>query len=219
MKKYLKAFVLFAAIIMAAGEADAQYDPAKHFGVRASLDLSTSTTQTKVSKFGPGAGLGLWYYVPTSNLVYFDFGIGVSFDTFKLDGDISERFNNRYIKGHVEYPGLQLGINCGLKIMKAKYLMLSAYTGPQAYFTFLTQGKYDIIRPTYVEHVDKKLCDSGLNLGWTLGVALDLSCKLHFHVEGVFGLSNTFRSEEIIIGQASHFKRAQINIGIGYNFF
>lgn len=60
---------------------------------------------------------------------------------------------------------------------------------------------------------------SGMEFGWGLGFAADINRRWHAQVEGTLGLSNMCKTEDIELGpKGAHLKRAEISVGIGYNF-
>lgn len=86
------------------------------------------------------------------------------------------------------------------------------------YFNFSLKAKYTQTRQNHEEEIDKSYTNSGMEIAWGLGVAADIASHWHVHIEGVYGLSRMGMTEDIKLGEKTHFNRAGISIGLGYNF-
>ena len=202
----------------AATYAEAPEDEA-HAGVRVSFDMNTSTSYTYMVKWGPGVSVGGAYYAPFGRLTYFNVGLLFSYDTFKVDGSFGNKYAVKQFDGHIELIGLRLPLDIGLKFYQNDKVRLSAYTGPHLYFNFSLKGDYDLIRMGYTTHIKEKFSFPGMEIGWGLGVAVDILRHWHVHFEGTYGLSHLGEAEELRdVGSHTYFKRAELSVGIGYNF-
>lgn len=219
----MKRIILFLAIIIgiftAPAASYAENTPDKsHLGVRMSFDLNTSTTYSSVIKWGPGASIGGCYYAPFGRMTYFNPGFMFCYNTLKIDGAFKNT-PKRNFKGTMSIIGLHFPLNIGLKFYQTEKLKLSVYTGPGLYFNFSVRGKYDLIKGNGTIKIDEKLSNPGMEIGWGLGVAADISRRWHVHLEGTYGLSHLGESEELRdLGDHSYFNRAELSLGLGYNF-
>ena len=214
-------FLILGMAMMLATPAFAANEPgedSRHFGVRANFVLSTSSTITDFTHFGPGTSVGAVYYAPFGRLTYFNTGLLFNYTTIGYKGVIGDKYMHRPVDGHLTMTGLSLPIDIGVKFFDNNKVILSAYTGPHVYFNFKMKAKYDNYTSTGVEEVKKDFLTSGLDLSWGLGIAIDFMRHWYGHVEGVIGLSNMASTSDIKFNEPSYFKRAELSIGVGYNF-
>lgn len=210
------AFTLFAQNISAAQNVDGD---TKHFGVRMQFDMSTDTKYSYMVHWGPGVSVGGTYYAPFGRYTYFNCGLLFGYDTFDYDGDTQNKYNSAHFDGHLSMIGLKLPLEIGFKFFQTDKIRLSVYTGPQIYINFKLKADYTSTHKTYSEKISKDYETSGMDLGWGLGFAADFKRHWHAHVQGTLGLTNMGMTTDFLLGpDEAHFKRAEISIGLGYNF-
>lgn len=225
MYRFIRLFAAILALLMTtpvfASNADFDddyYEDEAHFGVRATLDFDRSFGVSDLVKWGPGASVGVVYYAPFGRITYFNAGVLFSYTTFKLDGEGGTKYSPYIIKGHLRTPSLKVPLDFGVKFVDNRRMRLSVYTGPHLYFNFDLRAKYDLTRSHSTYPVNEKVTNSGMDLDWGLGVAADLGRHWHAHFEGVVGLSHFGTSNEFIPGTPCAFRRAELSLGLGYNF-
>lgn len=189
-----------------------------YFGVRAAFNATTSTKLTQISGWGPGASVGGIYHYNISKPIYAQFGLSFDYNTIKIDGENDNKYNRQKYDGHLDIIGLRLPINLGFNLYQNSKVCLSAYTGPELFFNFSVKRNYDLTYNSTTTHVDGKLTGSGMDIAWMLGVGVDIMHNWHVHVEGAYGLSDLGETDGMAVGKKSHFKRAEISVGLGYNF-
>ncbi|MCI5978917.1 MAG: PorT family protein [Bacteroidales bacterium] len=222
MKKSCSIFALVAALLlvaMPAKAADTGDADKAHFGVRLQFDMNTSTKYSHMFHFGPGVSAGINYYAPFGKITYFNTELLFSYDTFGYEGDTENKYNRRHLDGSLNMLGLRLPLQIGVKFIDKAKLRLSAYTGPAFYFNFSLKADYTETSSRGSEKVKKDYSNSGAEMGWTLGVAADFSRRWHAHVQGTLGLTNMGMTDDLGTGRnGANFKRAEISVGVGYNF-
>ncbi len=189
-----------------------------HFGVRAAYNMTTSTTVTEVTGWGSGFSVGVVYYAPFGKKTFFQTGLMFYLDNIKLDGTTENKYNPHTFDGRIRNLGIRLPLDFGLRIFKNSVVALNVYTGPHLYFNFASRMICDDIIGGKPVHIDEKFTTSGLEIGWALGVGADFFKRWHIHLEGVYGLSNLGMTDRFEVGKESHLKRAEISLGVGYNF-
>lgn len=90
---------------------------------------------------------------------------------------------------------------------------LSVYSGPQFFVNFSVKGNYEETRNGNVSQQSIKFTNSGLDIGWGLGIGADINKRWHVHIEGMYGLSNLCIDKM----SGADLKRAAISVGVGYN--
>ncbi|MDE6464113.1 MAG: PorT family protein [Muribaculaceae bacterium] len=216
--KTISAFI--SAILLAVClPLSAKADNNKHLSLRASFDMTTSSTHNKLCSFGPGASVGVVYHFPFSGNFFFEAGPYFMFNTFGFDS-----YNNRgtvlkKYDGHINDIGIKIPIDFGYNVLRTKIIDLGVYTGPVAYVNFHTRGHF------ITEYNDKtenfKLPNGGMDLGWNLGVSAEIATRWHVAVEGFYGLSNMCRIDYNLTAKGNEppaFRRAGVSIVLGYNF-
>lgn len=189
----------------------------KHFGVRVQYDMSTSTTHTGLFHFGPGVSVGFNYYAPFRRNPHFYFNTGLlfSYDTFGYKGE----FSKRPFKGSINNTGMRLPVEIGFKFLETNSMRLSVFTGPLMYFNFNVQADYTETYSTGPEKIKKEYTNGGADLGWTLGLGIDFLRRWHARVQGTLGLTNWCQTDDQPHEwDANVYKRAEIAVGLGYNF-
>lgn len=219
-KKVLKIAVVLLAMLALSVSAQAQTEEdAAHFGARVQFDLNTSTKYSYMVHWGPGVSAGVAYYAPFGKATYFNVGVLFSYDTFDYNGDTKNEYNRRHYDGTLSMIGMRLPLDFGYKFLQTNKVRLSVYTGPHFYFNFDMKADYTMTRSNSSEKVSKDYSTSGMEFGWGLGFAADINRRWHAQVEGTLGLSNMCKTEDIELGpKGAHLKRAEISVGIGYNF-
>jgi hypothetical protein len=189
-----------------------------HFGVRAAYDMTTSTTVTEIAGWGSGFSVGGVYYAPFGKRTFFQTGLLFYVDNIKLDGTTENKYNPHTYDGNIRNLGIRLPIDLGLRILENSVVALNVYTGPHLYFNFASKMICDEIIGGKTNHVDEKFTTSGMEIGWALGVGADFFKRWHIHLEGAYGLSNLGKTDRFELGKESNLKRAEISLGVGYNF-
>lgn len=215
----MKKLALFSAAIMMLActfqSLAADTEDCKHFGVRAQYDMNTSTAHSDLFHFGPGVSVGFNYYSPIQSNFYFNTGLLFSYDTFGYKGE----FSKRPFEGSINNTGMRLPVEIGYKFLQTNSMRLSVYTGALMYFNFKVQADYTEIYSTGPEIIKKDYTNGGADLGWTLGLGFDLLRNWHAHIQGTLGLTNWCQTDDQANGAAGNvYKRAEIAIGLGYNF-
>ncbi len=151
-------------------------------------------------------------------MTYFNASLLFGYNTIDYSGTTPNKYNRVQIDGHISSLGLRLPLDFGLKFYDTQLVRLSVYTGPHLFFNFSLKAKYNEKRAYTEEKVDKDYTHSGMEIAWGLGLAADFAYRWHIHVEGVYGLSRMGRTNDIQVGETTHFNRAALSIGLGYNF-
>lgn len=214
--------ILFAAVALstafgAAAETEKTAD-SSHFGVRVQLDFNTAINESDIVKWGPGASVGIAYYAPFGRITYLSTGLLFSYDTFKYAGWAGSKYSPRYFDGHMAVTGLRLPLDIGFKILQNNNVKLSLYTGPHFYVDFKCRAKYDCVRTTWVDEIDKDYTTPGFEIAWAAGAAVDFKRHWHLHFDFTLGLSHMAMTEDILLNEKTNFQRAEMSVGLGYNF-
>ena len=216
------AFALASMMVVPAYAEETDYEDdfedEAHFGIRAQLDFNRSVSVTDIVKWGPGTSVGIAYYAPFGRLTYFNAGLLFSYTTMRLNGQGGNKYSHYDIVGHIKMPSLRLPLDFGVKFIDNRHMRCSVYTGPHFYFNFDVKGDYDLIRTQSTTKVNEKITNSGMEIGWGLGVAVDLSRHWHAHFEGTVGLSHFGTTNEFTPGTPSALRRGELSLGLGYNF-
>lgn len=189
-----------------------------HAGIRASFDLTTSTTARELTSFGPGVSVGGAYYAPFGKYTYLNIGVLFSYDTFGFKGSVGDIVKRHY-DGRIEIIGMRLPIDFGFKFYQTDKVRLSVYAGPHSYINFSVKDNITVLRHGEYEKFDGQISHPGLDIGIGLGLAADLFRHWHIHVDATYGLSNLGRSTKLWLADyAPYYKRLEVSVGLGYNF-
>lgn len=210
--------LLAVALIAAITSVSAAAQDNAHFGVRVAYDMTTSTTVTEMTGWGSGFSVGGVYYAPFGKRTFFQTGLLFYVDNIKLDGTTENKYNPHTYDGNIRNLGIRLPIDLGLRILENSVVALNVYTGPHLYFNFTSKMICDETYGGKTTHVDEKFTTSGMEIGWALGVGADFFKRWHIHLEGAYGLSNLGKTDRFELGKESNLKRAEISLGVGYNF-
>ena len=194
------------------------YEDEAHFGVRAQLDFNRSISESDLIQWGPGVSVGIAYYAPFGRMTYFNTGLLFSYNTFKLKGTGGTKYSPYHLNGHLSMPTLRLPMDLGVKFIDRKNLIVSVYTGPHLYFNFKLNADYERKRSQSVEQIKEEMSSSGMEIGWGLGAAVDFKRRWHLQFEGTVGLSHFGATHDLKIGHECDFRRAELSLGLGYNF-
>lgn len=215
------ALALALAVGMPALAADDSEEDSSHLGVRAQYDLTWSTRASDLVHAGSGGSIGMAYYVPFGKLTYFNVRLMFLYNTFRYDGDIDIKYSPLHYDGWLKMIGMRVPLNIGFKLYQRPKLRFSLYTGPTFFANFKFEGDYTI---KYLrghrddEKVKHKLPNSGMEIGWTFGTAVDIKKHWHAYFEYTIGCSDmgsNFHNDEPGFRQ---FRRSEVAIGVGYNF-
>lgn len=209
---------LAVALIAAIASVSVSAQDNAHFGVRVAYDMTTSTTVTEMTGWGSGFSVGGVYYAPFGKRTFFQTGLLFYVDNIKLDGTTENKYNPHTYDGNIRNLGIRLPIDLGLRILENSVVALNVYTGPHLYFNFASKMICDETYGGKTTHIDEKFTTSGMEIGWALGVGADFFKRWHIHLEGAYGLSNLGKTDRFELGKESNLKRAEISLGVGYNF-
>ncbi len=219
--KLLTAIVIASAATFTATAQDKAY-----FGVRAAYDMCTSTKNSYMTSWGSGFSVGGVYFAPFGKLTFFQPGLLFYADNIRIDGTTKNEDNRHTYDGNIRTYGLRMPLDFGLKVIDNKVIGLNVYTGPHLYFNFSSKMICDDTYYGKTTHINEKLSTPGMELGWALGIGINVCKRWHIFAEGIYGLSDlgkTYRFDRIYIedteqSNASYLRRAEFSFGIGYNF-
>lgn len=209
---------LTAALIATIVSVTATAQDKAHFGIRAAYDMTTSTTVTEMTGWGSGFSVGGVYYAPFGKRTFFQTGLLFYVNNIKLDGTTENKYNPHTYDGNIRNLGIRLPIDLGLRILENSVVALNVYTGPHLYFNFASKMICDETYGGKTTHVDEEFMTSGMEIGWALGFGADFFKRWHIHLEGAYGLSYLGKTDRFELGKESNLKRAEISLGVGYNF-
>lgn len=223
----MKLLKLMAAIFVAsAATFTATAQDKAYFGVRAAYDMCTSTKNSYMTGWGSGFSVGGVYFAPFGKLTFFQPGLMFYADNIRIDGTTKNEDNRHTYDGNIRTYGLRMPLDFGLKVINNKTIGLNVYTGPHLYFNFSSKMICDDTYYGKTTHINEKLSTPGMELGWALGIGINVCKRWHIFAEGIYGLSDlgkTYRFDRIYIedteqSNASYLRRAEFSFGIGYNF-
>ncbi len=216
----IAAFTVLATLPSSAGDS-------ARFGVRVSYDMTTSTRNSYLTGWGSGFSVGGVYYAPFGKMTFFQSGLSFCINNISLNGATRpghnfppfDRFIPHIFDGTIRTIGLRMPLDFGLRIVESKAFNLKVYTGPHLYFNLSAKMICDVTYNEKTEHINEKFKTSGMEIGWGLGVGVNLFRRWHIFMQGVYNLSDLgstyrFRDDDEI----SYIRRAEISIGLGYNF-
>lgn len=210
--------LLAVALIAAITTVSAAAQDNAHFGVRVAYDMTTSTTVTEMTGWGSGFSVGGVYYAPFGKRTFFQTGLLFYVNNIKLDGTTENKYNPHTYDGNIRNLGIRLPIDLGLRILENSVVALNVYTGPHLYFNFASKMICDETYGGKTTHVDEEFMTSGMEISWALGIGADFFKRWHIHLEGAYGLSYLGKTDRFELGKESNLKRAEISLGVGYNF-
>lgn len=223
----MKLLKLMAAIFVAsAATFIATAQDKAYFGIRAAYDMCTSTKNSYMTGWGSGFSVGGVYFAPFGKMTFFQPGLLFYADNIRIDGTTKNEDNRHTYDGNIRTYGLRMPLDFGLKVISNKAIGLNVYTGPHLYFNFSSKMICDDTYYGKTTHINEKLSTPGMELGWALGIGINVCKRWHIFAEGIYGLSDlgkTYRfNREIFYGEelsnASYLRRAEFSFGIGYNF-
>lgn len=223
----MKLLKLMAAIFVAsAATFTATAQDKAYFGVRAAYDMCTSTKNSYMTGWGSGFSVGGVYFAPFGKMTFFQPGLMFYADNIRLDGMTKNEDNRHAYDGDIRTYGLRMPLDFGLKVIDNKVIGLNVYTGPHLYFNFSSKMICDDTYYGKTTYINEKLSTPGMELGWALGIGINVCKRWHIFAEGIYGLSDlgkTYRFDRIYIedteqSNASYLRRAEFSFGIGYNF-
>lgn len=219
--KLLTAIVIASAATFTATAQDKAY-----FGIRAAYDMCTSTKNSYMTGWGSGFSVGGVYFAPFGKMTFFQPGLLFYADNIRIDGTTKNEDNRHSYDGNIRTYGLRMPLDFGLKVIDNKVIGLNVYTGPHLYFNFSSKMICDDTYYGKTTYINEKLSTPGMELGWALGIGINVCKRWHIFAEGIYGLSDlgkTYRFDRIYIedteqSNASYLRRAEFSFGIGYNF-
>lgn len=216
MKKRIFAFI--AVIVAFASTISAQNPAMSYWGVRASYDITTSTKTTRIAQWRSGASVGIVYHGAFGSRWFIEPGMSLYYNPITLSGDLGYEKPAHDIRGRINNTGLCIPVNLGIDIFDNYKVRVMAYTGPKLYINISTKAKYTRYDPysAPMEIIDK-MKNTGMDIAWDLGFGANFNQKWHAHIEGTLGLSNWMNLDPMG-GTQFNFRRAQISVGLGYNF-
>lgn len=223
----MKLLKLIAAIFVAsAATFTATAQVKAYFGIRAAYDMCTSTKNSYMTGWGSGFSVGGVYFAPFGKMTFFQPGLLFYADNIRIDGTTKNEDNRHTYDGNIRTYGLRMPLDFGLKVIDNKVIGLNVYTGPHLYFNFSSKMICDDTYYGKTTHINEKLSTPGMELGWALGIGINVCKRWHIFAEGIYGLSDlgkTYRFDRIYIedteqSNASYLRRAEFSFGIGYNF-
>ena len=223
----MKLLKLMAAIFVAsAATFTATAQDKAYFGIRAAYDMCTSTKNSYMTGWGSGFSVGGVYFAPFGKMTFFQPGLLFYADNIRIDGTTKNEDNRHTYDGNIRTYGLRMPLDFGLKVIDNKVIGLNVYTGPHLYFNFSSKMICDDTYYGKTTYINEKLSTPGMELGWALGIGINVCKRWHIFAEGIYGLSDlgkTYRFDRIYIedteqSNASYLRRAEFSFGIGYNF-
>lgn len=217
MKNFIRNVATSLMLIASIPAIAADIDP--FWGVRANFNMTTSTKSTDFTGWGAGGGLGISYLTPIGKVAIFQGAVSFNYNTINLDGYYNSKYNPAYYDGYFKSYSGRLPLSIGARLLTTDAVMLTVYTGPVLYFNFGSRAIYDRSTKTRDEHFDEKVTDSGMDIGWNFGIGADFFKHWHIHIEGTYSLSNMMMLSDMFgASTEAHLRRAEITVGVGYNF-
>lgn len=219
MKKLFPVFVA-AALCTSAATAQNNDQNLPYWSARASYDLTTSSQDAQLLKPGSGGSIGVVYVRPLASRFYTQFGVMGTFASIKIDGSKELSHSLTRFKGHLNAGGFIVQGDFGWKFVQNSKVRLSLYTGPRIYINISVKTDYTEYRTHNDFHIDKPVSKSGCDIGWNVGLGVDIAHHWHVFVQGEMSFSNlaSLNLYEPTGDGNSHISRAGLQVGIGYNF-
>ncbi|MDE6301341.1 MAG: PorT family protein [Muribaculaceae bacterium] len=191
-----------------------------HIGIRVAYDLNRTTNYTDIVKWGSGGAIGMSYTFPFKQRWYFTPALLFNYDKTIFNGEINEpKYHySRSIEGNMNNIGIRMPMDIGFCFINGPKWQISVFTGPQLFFNFKYKEVYDIIRNSGNEHIDRDLLNSGMEIGWNAGVALNIARHWHIQADYTVGLSKMGMNDHINVFHPMNFRRSQLSLGLGYDF-
>lgn len=201
-----------------ASEDNEDYSDDAHFGLRVDFDLNHSHNWGQFLHWSPGGSVGGAYYAPFGKFTYFNVGVLFSYSTFDYHGTSGTKYHPYDIDGSMWVVGLKMPLDFGFKYYENKNVRLSVYSGPQLYFNFSIETEFDYYGKNDTQHIKKKIDNSGMEIAWSIGTAIDFKQRWHLQFEYNHALSNLGVTGDFIPNTLANIKRGELSLGLGYNF-
>lgn len=213
-----------------------------HFGVRASLDVSSAANGGAMYSNKPGFSVGAVYDIPVVMNFYFEPGLYLFYNTFgavnlesyeqtytDANGDEQTRSLLYQVDGTLRNFGFRIPLNFGYHFDFSEELSVHLFTGPQINLSLV--GLYhqnEIIAPDgqRVPSSSQSLFGTGgfkhLDLQWNFGVGVQYM-RYYMSVGGSVGMTHMKSASVVTSGPYQieldrNIRRNLFNITIGYNF-
>ena len=195
-------------------------DNKAYFGIRVGGevtcpgDISVENVGLSVFKNGGGVELGGIYNVPVVANFYVEPGLKFYYNTYSLQADFMEDFQNDIIFNSVSFKkfGMRIPVMAGYHFDFTNDIKVSVFTGPELEVGFSAKEyvkghNIDVSESVYGE-------DGGMNrvnLLWGFGAGISYQ-HFYFGVSGGIGMLNMLSDSD------AKFHENRVTFSVGYNF-
>lgn len=192
------------------------------WGLRASLDVSNpgdlklGNVKVGVFKSGVGFSLGGYYNIPIVANLYWEPGVSIFYDTYRIDDSIMAGDNAISLDGHIDKFGMRLPLDFGYHFDIWEKASLFLKTGPQLSVGFTEKAHLKNLDAFEIEDNDLYSEEGGVkrfDILWDVAAGLDFS-QFNVSLEYNFGLLNLLKDTEGLVS----YKENYFRIGFGYSF-
>ena len=216
-----KALAMLLSLIVATAcfNSKASSDENTYFGVRATLELSSSSHSwaqwgIDLNGWGAGGAVGGIYHAGFKKKFFFEGGLMAAVSNLPTNGTVMVGNNKRTLYGHAYITSIKIPLMVGYDFYKNKDIKLSAFVGPTLYVQFACSGTHGV-RIGSEKVVDPDFKDlGGLDVGVGGGVALTYRKHWVVQFDGLYGFGKVCAIEPY----NAHLKRSALDITFGYNF-